>query len=287
MTAAITFALLSLFSAGCLDVSFKRYSRKARSRGIYLALCGVTWTALQIAYFVSQSVALIFDAVTLLYGAAAGIILTLANLLLIEGLARLNLSLGSAIYRLNTVAVVLLSLVILAEPISAWKALGVIIAVAAVWRLYDRAAYQNLQGGLVVFVWIVVAASALRGIFAIIVKLGIVAGAHSETALLIYAVSWVLAGLIYGIWREGNIRLTAPTIAYGAISGTLLCMTANFIIAAIARGDVSTVVPIANQSFVVAVLLSTAMGMEVFTRRKAEALVLAGFAIYLLAQGQV
>ena len=162
-----------------------------------------------------------------------------------------------------------------------------IIAVAAVWRLYDRAAYQNLQGGLVVFVWIVVGASALRGVFAIIVKLGIVAGAHSETALLIYAISWVPAGLIYAIWREDNIQLTAPTIAYGTISGTLLCMTANFIIAAIARGDVSTVVPIANQSFVVAVLLSTAMGMEVFTRRKAEALVLAGFAIYLLAQGQV
>ena len=92
MTAAITFALLSLFSAGCLDVSFKRYSRKARSRGIYLAICGVTWTALQITYFCSQNVALIFNFVTLIYGSAAGIILALANLLLIESLTALNLS---------------------------------------------------------------------------------------------------------------------------------------------------------------------------------------------------
>ena len=112
MTAAITFALLSLFSAGCLDVSFKRYSRKARSRGIYLAICGVTWTALQITYFVSQNVALIFNFVTLIYGLAAGIILALANLLLIESLTALNLSVGSTIYRLNTVAVVFLSLII-------------------------------------------------------------------------------------------------------------------------------------------------------------------------------
>ena len=285
MTAAITFALLSLFSAGCLDVSFKRYSRKARSRGIYLAICGVTWTALQITYFYSQNVALIFDFVTIIYGLAAGIILALANLLLIESLTALNLSMGSTIYRLNTVAVVFLSLIILAEPMNALKSLGVIMAIAAVWMLHERADYQTLQSGLGVFIWIAIIASALRGIFAIIAKLGMAAGAHSDTALLIYAISWIPAGLIYAIWREDNIRVTTPKIAYGVISGTLLCMTANFIIFAIARGDVSTVVPIANLSFVVALCLSAAFGMELFTRRKAGALVSATAAIYLLAQG--
>ena len=285
MTAAITFALLSLFSAGCLDVSFKRYSRKARSRGIYLAICGVTWTALQITYFVSQNVALIFNFVTLIYGLAAGIILALANLLLIESLTALNLSVGSTIYRLNTVAVVFLSLIILAEPMNALKSLGVIMAIAAVWMLHERADYQTLQSGLGVFIWIAIIASALRGIFAIIAKLGMAAGAHSDTALLIYAISWILAGLIYAIWREDNIRVTTPKIAYGVISGTLLCMTANFVILAIARGDVSTVVPIANLSFVVAFCLSAAFGMELFTRRKAGALVSATAAIFLLARG--
>ena len=285
MTAAITFALLSFFSAGCLDVSFKRYSRKARSRGIYLAICGVTWTALQITYFCSQNVALIFDFVTLIYGLAAGIILALANLLLIESLTALNLSVGSTIYRLNTVAVVFLSLIILAEPMSALKSLGVIMAIAAVWMLHERAAYQTLQSGLGFFIWIAIIASALRGIFAIIAKLGMAAGAHSDTALLIYAISWIPTGLIYAIWREDNIRVTTPKIAYGVISGTLLCMTANFIILAIARGDVSTVVPIANLSFVVALCLSAAFGMELFTRRKAGTLVSATAAIFLLARG--
>ena len=285
MTAAITFALLSLFSAGCLDVSFKRYSKKARSRGIYLAICGVTWTALQITYFVSQNVALIFNFVTLIYGLAAGIILALANLLLIESLTALNLSVGSTIYRLNTVAVVFLSLIILAEPMNALKSLGVIMAIAAVWMLHERADYQTLQSGLGVFIWMAIIASALRGIFAIIAKLGMAAGAHSDTALLIYAISWIPAGLIYAIWREDNIRVTTPKIAYGVISGTLLCMTANFIILAIARGDVSTVVPIANLSFVVAFCLSAAFGMELFTRRKAGALVSATAAIFLLARG--
>ena len=285
MTLAITLALLSLVAAGCLDVSFKRYSRKARSRGVYLAMCGLAWTSLQGTYFVFQNVALVFDAVTLSYGAAAGILLALANLVLIESLTHLNVGLGSTIYRLNTVAVVVLSLVILEEPINVWKAFGVITAVAAVWMLYDGTTNQTLQGGFALFVWLAVMASALRSIFAIVAKLGLVAGAHTDTALLIYAMSWIPAGLVYAIWREDNVRVTLPKIAYGAISGTLLCLTANFIIAAIARGDVSTLVPIANLSFVVSLILSTTMGMELFTRRKAEAMVLAGVAIYLLAQG--
>ncbi len=284
MTAAIIFALLSLFFAGCLDVSFKRYSRKARSRGIYLAICGVTWTVLQITYFVTKNITLTFDSVTLVYGASAGIILALANLLLIESLTALNLSMGSTIYRLNTVAVVALAVVILVEPMTMWKRLGVIMAIAAVWMLHERAADQTLPSGVDVFLWIAVIASALRGIFAIIAKLGLAAGANTDTALLIYAMSWIPAGLIYAIWREDNIRMTASKIAYGVISGIFLCMTVNFIIFAIARGDVSTVGPIANLSFVVALFLSVAFGMELFTRRKAVALVPAAAAIYLLAQ---
>ena len=159
------------------------------------------------------------------------------------------------------------------------------MAIAAVWMLHERATYQTLPSGVAVFIWIAVIASALRGIFAIIAKLGMAAGANTDTALLIYAMSWIPAGLIYAIWRENNIRVTVPKIAYGVISGTFLCMTANFIIFAIARGDVSTVVPIANLSFVVALCLSAAFGMELFTRRKAGALVSATAAIYLLAQG--
>ena len=48
MSTTLGFALLSLAAADYLDMTFKSYSRKARSRGVYVFSCGVTWAILQL-----------------------------------------------------------------------------------------------------------------------------------------------------------------------------------------------------------------------------------------------
>ena len=50
-----------------------------------------------------------FDMTTVSYGLIAGPVLVLANILLIESLAHLDVSLASTIYRLNTIGIVVLS----------------------------------------------------------------------------------------------------------------------------------------------------------------------------------
>jgi len=284
MNAAVTFALLSLAAAGCLDVSFKRFSRKSRSRGIYVAFCGVSWTMLQLVYFVSQDIAITFDGITLGYGIVAGLVLALANLLLIESLTHLHVSMGSTIYRLNTIGVIILSVLVLGEPLGMLKVLGVMCGIFAVWVLYERPRGGDTVKGAVAFFWLAVAASALRAIFGVVAKDGLSAGADADAMLLLYAMAWIPCGLVYAWRREGQVRITASKLAYGAVSGLLLCLTANFIIAAMTTGDASVVVPIANLSFVVALLISTAMGMEALTLRKGGAIAVAGIAIFLLAQ---
>ncbi len=284
MNSAVTFALLSLVSAGCLDVSFKRFSRKSRSRGIYVAFCGIVWTALQLAYVSSQDIEIRLDAVTVGYGAAAGLVVAVANLLLIESLTHLNVSMGSTIYRLNTIGVIILSVLVLGEPLGALKVLGILCGIFAVWVLYEQPAAAVAVKGAVACFWLAVAASALRAIFGVTAKAGLTAGADANTMLLLYAVAWVPSGLAYAWWREGRVRITATKVAYGAVSGFLLYLTANFLIAAMAFGDVSVVAPIANLSFIVALLISAGMGMEQLTPRKGAAIAIAGVAIYLLAQ---
>ncbi|MCP5093843.1 MAG: EamA/RhaT family transporter, partial [Gammaproteobacteria bacterium] len=109
MSTALSFALLSLTAAGFLDVSFKRYSRKERSRGVYVFGCGLVWTVLQLGLLAARDLAPAVDAVSVSYGIAAGVLVAAANLLLIESLKHLDVSLGSTIYRLNTIGVVVLS----------------------------------------------------------------------------------------------------------------------------------------------------------------------------------
>ena len=48
MSTTIGFSLLSLAAPGCLNMTFKDYSRKARSRGVYVFSCGGTWVILQL-----------------------------------------------------------------------------------------------------------------------------------------------------------------------------------------------------------------------------------------------
>lgn len=250
-----------------------------------MALCGGAWAVLQLGLFWANGAPPVFDPVTLGYGASAGLVLAVANLSLIECLTHLNVSLGSTIYRLNTIGVIVLSVLVLGEPAGAVKLAGIGCGLLAVWMLYDRRASRGdgPAAGLAIFLWLAVFASALRAVFGVVAKVGLNAGADADTALLIYALLWIPAGLAYARWREGGARLTATKAAYGAVSGALLFGTANSLIAAIQRGEVSTLAPIANLSFVVALAVSAALGMERLTGRKAAAIGCAALAIWLLA----
>lgn len=284
MSPAIGFALLSLATAGCLDVTFKGFSRKARSRGMFVFGCGIVWSALQLGLFAVQGVEPSFDAAALGYGITGGILVAVANIFLIESLTHLDVSLGSTIYRLNTIGVVILSFVLLGESLGVLKSAGVLCGILAVLALYDRKQPNRSIKPVQVFFWLAVAASLLRALFGVVAKAGIEAGADASTMLLIYALSWVLCGLVYAYFRERPVRVTWKKAAYGLLSGTLLCVVANALIRAMEHGDVSVVAPIANLSFVVALTISASLGLERLNVRKGMAIVGAGLSIFLLAQ---
>ena len=84
MTYAIFFALVSLAAAGCLDVTFRRFFLKVRSRGMYVFGCGVVWLALQLTYLTITDGQVGLDELIVIYGLLTGAFLVLANILLIE-----------------------------------------------------------------------------------------------------------------------------------------------------------------------------------------------------------
>ena len=284
MSAAVAFALASLACAGLTDVVFKFYARVDRPRGAYVMGVGLVWTAWQCA-IVAWSGGAGIDAATIAFGLAAGVFVGLSNTLLIESLGHVDVSLGSTIYRLNTIAVVILAVLLLDEPLTAVKVGGIVLGVASVVLLFEtrhpkaqaRARFRFYFGRAIV-------ASLLRAGFGIVGKLAALQGVDLAAMLLVNAPVWIAIGAIYS-WRRGE-RL-APTRAmagYAFVSGSLICGVANFLMLALARGEASVVVPIANMSFVAALLLSVALGMERLTPRKGMAVVLAIAAIVVLAR---
>ena len=284
MTYAIVFALVSLAAAGCLDVTFRRFSLKERSRGMYVFGCGFVWLVLQLTYFTITDAQIRLDEETILYGLLTGALLVLANILLIESLTGLDVSLGSMIYRLNTIGVVVISFVLLAEDVGFIKVLGVGIGVAAILILYKRADGGDTVPIPILFFVMAVAASAFRAIYGVASKIALEQGAAAEGLLVIAAISWIVGGFAYAAFREKRVRITGKKAAYAVVSGTLAFTVVNALIEALKNGEASVVVPIANLSFAVAMLLSVFLGMEQLSSRKYIAIGCAALSVFLMAQ---
>jgi drug/metabolite transporter (DMT)-like permease len=281
---AVGFALLSFLFAGLNDLVFKRYAVSARSSGMLVMGIGVVWTAIQLAVFGLLARPLRVDAATLAYGAVAGALLVGSNLLLIESLRHVELSLGSTIYRLNTVAVAALSFVVLQEPLGAAKLGGIGLGVVAVLLLSHRPAWHPPGPRHRVFVAAVVVAALLRATYGVVTRKAMLAHVGPEPLLLVVSSSWIVGGAAYALARDGRLRLTRDKAAYSAFSGTLVFLIVYFLVRAVEHGQASVVIPIANMSFLVALGISLATGMESLTARKVLAVLVAVGAIVLLAQ---
>lgn len=284
MNYGILFASLSLVFAGINDVVFKRYALKDRSRGMYISGIGVIWTVLQTVRFTATGSAIHWDTTSLGFGLAAGLFLTLSNILLLESFTHIHVSLGSTIYRLNTIGVIILSFLCLHEPVGFLKLAGMLWGIIGIALLYQRNTSTRHHSTSLLFFGIAVMASCLRASYGVISKAGIVRQADPQTMLVVIALSWIVGGAWYAIVREKRFRITRKKVLYSLLSGILVFLIVNFLMLAIKYGQASIVIPIANMSFVVALFLSVIIKMETFSLRKSLAIICGVVSVILLSQ---
>lgn len=284
MVLSVAFALLSLVFAGLLDVVYRGYARLDRSRGMYVLGIGVVWGAAQAVIMTFSGDWSRIDEPTLAFGLGAGFVVAIANLCLIESLTHMDVGLASTIYRLNTIGVVALAAILLAEPLTAIKMTGVLLGVIAVVLLYRPNPHRAHERLFALYFWLAVLASALRACFGVITKAAEIQGVDLQLLLLVNTPVWVIAGGAYAIFREGGLKVTAAKVKYSIASGLLVCAVVNFLMLALELGEASVVVPIANMSFLVALLISLGLRMEALTLRKAAAVATTVAAIMVLAR---
>jgi drug/metabolite transporter (DMT)-like permease len=281
---AILFALLSLVFGGLIEVVYKRYNAVERSRGMMVCGIGIVWTALLIVDLSLRGDEFVFNRSSWSFGLIAGICVAAANIMLLEALRHMEVSLGSTIYRLNTIAVVILSVVFLGESLSPVKLAGVACGVIAVLLLYrhqntnDR--HPMLNTGLV----IVIVGALLRAVYSVVTKAGLSDGADADTLILISAVCWVISGWLYAFLIERRYAVTRQKVAYSLVAGILVYAIVKTLVSALALGEASVVVTIANMSFLMALMVAILMKMEVLSGKKIVAMGFAVGAIILLTQ---
>lgn len=280
---AIIFALLSLVFGGLNEVVFKRYNARERSRGMMISGVGVVWSVLLIADVTIRADTLDFNPPTWWFGLVAGILIAIANILLLESLRHMEVSLGSTIYRLNTIAVVFLSVLFLGESLSVIKLAGIGCGVIAVLLLYRQqhsaGIHRTLRTGLV----IVIVGALLRAVYGVVTKAGLSAGADADALMLISAICWIISGLVYAVLKEHRYSITRAKLAYSLVSGLLVYGIVKTLVMALSLGEASVVVTIANMSFLMALLVALVLKMESLSPRKVIAMLFAISAITLLS----
>ena len=283
-SSAVTLALFSLFFNGCNDTVFKKYALKSRSRGMMIAGSGLVWTIWQCIYLEYYSGGVSTDLLTVSYGLTAGIILVLANILLLESLTHLQISLCSTIYRLNTIGVVVLSYVFLSEDLGLNKLIAIGLGITSVLLLYNPSEKNSDKQLYFIFLIIIFAASLLRASYGVLSKYAILEGASVLGMIPYSSICWVAGGLLYAAIVEKRIRLTGKKIVYMLISGTLIFLTVTSLLKAISLSQASIVIPIANCSFIVALCFSVLLKLERMNKLKFLAVIFALCSIVMLSR---
>ena len=281
---ALTLVLLSLCFNGCNDVIFKKYALKLRSKGMMIAGAGAVWALWQFSYLQLFSNGISVDEITLKSGLVGGIILVLANILFIESMAQLDISLASTLYRLNTIGVVILSFVFLNEPLGAAKLFAISLGILSVYLLYQPSKSKTDHHLYFIFLLVVILGSALRASYGVYSKIAIIEGANIQGMIFYTALCWVLGGLLYAYLKEKRLQLTYKTVVYMLISGSLIFLTVATLLEAISLDEVSKIIPIANLSFVIALLISSLLNLEPVTKRKLWAILIAVTSILMLSR---
>ena len=174
----------------------------------------------------------------------------------------------------------LIAVFLLSEEFDAYKAMGICVGIFSVILLYRR----DDNAVLPVFFILAISASICRALYGVFTKYAIELGAEAESMLGIAAMSWGVFGLLYAALRERRVRFTSKKAVYALISGILCFVLVNALIEALKLGEASIVIPVANLSFVVAMIISAVMGMETLGIRKLAAIGCATVSVFLLAR---
>jgi drug/metabolite transporter (DMT)-like permease len=282
--AAIMFAILSLIFGGLNEVVFKRYSARSRSRGMVISGIGIVWALLLLVDVSIRGESFTLSNVGLGYGVIAGLVVAVANIAFLESLRHMEVSLGSTIYRLNTIVVVILSVLLLGEIMTLVKFAGIVCGVIAVLLLYRHQRGLGNPQGLRLGLFLVFGGAFCRAIYGVVSKAGLNAGADMDLLLLISALCWIVSGLIYARFIEKRFAITREKIGYSILSGCLVYGIVRSLLSALALGDASVVITIANLSFLMALSVALLLKMEKLNPRKVMAMGFAVSAIVLLTR---
>ena len=221
----------------------------------------------------------------MLWGMGAGLFVFVALYNFARSLKTGPVSLIAPIFRLSFTVTTALAVLLLGEPLGAWKAAGLALALAAVWLLLGGdggtgaepgAARSPLAQALI--------AMAAMGVANFLYKVGAASGGSPATFIAGQAAVFLPLATGYAWIIDREVR--APSAAAWTHAGStaaLFLLGLVLMFESLTRGQASVLVPITQMGFVVTAAIGVVFLREAFTLRKGAGLAFALAALIALA----
>jgi len=277
----IALASAAMLCFGLGDLVYKRGAAAGASPHQFLML--QTWLFVpSVALYAAFTGTLHFAAGSA-WGAVAGLFMVVGFYNFAYSLRAGAVSLNAPVFRLSFVITAALAIALLGEPLTVAKLAGMALALAAAWLLLGGRARLTAEARSSL-VRVVIATIAV-GMGTFIYTLGLRAGATPGSLVVAQAAVVSTIATVFSASVDRSVRPSPAVLRTAPAAGLVLAAAFVLMVEAMARGEASVVVPIAQMGFVVAALLGFLFLKEPFTRRRGAGILAALAALAALAHG--
>jgi drug/metabolite transporter (DMT)-like permease len=217
------------------------------------------------------------------WGMMAGVLMFVALYNFARSLASGAVSIVAPVFRLSFAITVALAVWLLNERLTGWKLAGLGASLVALWLLLagGPASAPRITKSSVLNVLV---ATVTMGIVSFIYKLGVIAGGSPATVLTGQASVFLPLATLFALKRDRGFHPPPGAWRHGVTAAVLLLFGLVMLLAGLARGEASVLVPVAQMSFVVTAGLGFIFLREALTIRKGLGLAFAIVALTCLAR---
>ena len=276
MSQPIAYAVMAMVCYGVCDFIYKQAATAGIRADHFLMVQAWFFCSLVVLYGLATGT-IVFDPAAL-WGTLAGALTFVGFYYFVRSLVTGSVSTNASI------VTVLLVVVLLGEPLTLRKVIGLVFALLATWLLLGAGASADRTSGdarnrSLLQVAVATLAFGAANFFHTV---GLRHGAVPETLAVAQAAVFMPLATIVVYCADRKLQPPAMTFRYSATAAILLLGATIFMLRSVAGGQASVLVPIAQMGFIVAALLGIFVLRERVTLRKVIGLTLALAALAVL-----
>ena len=284
MAQPVVYAVVAMVCYGLSDFIYKQAASAGIRGDHFLMAQGWFFCPLVILYALATHT-LVLDPVAL-WGSLAGVFIFIGLHYFIRSLITGSVSTNASIFRMNFIVTVILVVILLGEPLTASKIVGLALSLLAAWLLLgagDNAERTPNEAGRRSLVQVVIATLTF-GTSNFFHTVGLRHGAVPETLAVAQAAVFMPIATVVVYFTDRTLRAPPVTFGYGAAAAIVLLGATIFLLRWLADGRPTVLVPMAQMGFIITALLGILLLGERVTIRKVVGLVLALAALAVLVK---